>query len=146
MWIFSSPEQMLRMSYCDHPLSVVSSPGALLHASLCHGLFVVRLLLAKFHIFDISRTDWLGWNLVGGIVATWRFRFAKMAPFRYPRWPPCRPSWNSSNDISYQTVSLIEPKLDGRHHSDIDSEFLKAFRSDIQDGRLEILQMTSPKS
>ena len=29
-----------------------------------------------------------------------------------------RPSWNSSDDISSQTLSRIEPKLDGRHQSD----------------------------
>ena len=43
-------------------------------------------------------------------MATWRFRIAKIVPIRYPRWPP-------SNDISSQTLSLIELKLDGRHHS-----------------------------
>ena len=60
----------------------------------------------------------LGWNLVRGIVATWRFRIAKIVPFRCPRWPQWRPSWNSSNDIFSQTRSPIELKLDGWHHSD----------------------------
>ena len=135
---------------------------------------------------------------MGGITVTQRFRIAKIVPFRYPRWPPWGPSWNSSNDIS-QTMSPIELKLDGRHHSVTkiqncwnyslpiskmaataatlkffkwhllpnrksdwaktwcealqwhkNSELLKSFRSDIQDGRhggyLEILQKTaSPK-
>ena len=39
----------------------------------------------------------------------------------------------ASNDISSQTASWIEPEIDGRHHRD--SELLKSFRSDIQDGR-----------
>ena len=77
----------------------------------------------------------LSWNLMRSIGATQRFRIAKIVPFRYPRWLPWHPSWNSSNDISSQTVSRIEPKLDGRHHSDTDSELLKSFCSSIQDGR-----------
>ena len=55
---------------------------------------------------------------MGGITVIKRFRITIIVPFRYPRWPPRRPSWNSSNDISSQTVSRIEPILDGRHHSD----------------------------
>ena len=47
------------------------------------------------------------------------FRITKIVPFWYPRWPPWQPYWNSSNDISSQTVSWIEQKLDGKHWSDI---------------------------
>ena len=54
------------------------------------------------------------WNLLGGITVTQRFRIAKIILFRYPRWWP---AWNSSNDISSQSLSQIESKLDGRHHS-----------------------------
>ena len=39
--------------------------------------------------------------IVGGIVATWRFRITKFVPFQYPR----RPSWNSSYNISSKTLS-----------------------------------------
>ena len=53
-------------------------------------------------------------KLVGGIWVLWRFRMAKLFLFRYPRWPPWWPSRNSSNHISFQTVSLIELKLDER--------------------------------
>ena len=35
---------------------------------------------------------------MGGITVTQRFRIAKIIPFHYPRWP----SWNSSNNISFQ--------------------------------------------
>ena len=49
-------------------------------------------------------------------------------------------------DISSWTVSRIEVKLSGRYCGN--SELVKSFRSDIQDGRhgghLEILQTTSP--
>ena len=41
-----------------------------------------------------------------GIGAAWRFRIAKMVPFRYPRWPPWQPSWKSSNHICYRIISL----------------------------------------
>ena len=47
------------------------------------------------------------------------------------------------------TLSPIELKLDGRHHSDTDSKLLKSFHIDIQDGRhgchLEILQIAELK-
>ena len=49
---------------------------------------------------------------------TQRLKIAKIVPSRYPRWPPWQPSWNFSNKISSLTVSRIERKLDGRHHSD----------------------------
>ena len=75
----------------------------------------------------------LSWNLMGGITVTqrfkiaksfhsdiqetwweasqwFRFKIAKIVPFRYP-------SWNLSN-ISSQTLSPIVLKLDGWHHSD----------------------------
>ena len=64
---------------------------------------------------------------MGGITVTQRFRIAKIIPFWYQRWPPWRPSWNSSNNIFFQIVSPIELKLDGRHHSDKDSKLLKSF-------------------
>ena len=57
---------------------------------------------------------------MGSITVTQRFRIAKTVPFRNPRWLPRGPSWNSSNDIFSQTISQIEPKLDGRHWSVID--------------------------
>ena len=86
----------------------------------------------------------LSWNVVGSIGKTWRFRIAKIVPFRYPNWPPRRPSWNSSNDIFSQTVCWIEPKLNGRQCIDRDSELLKSFWSDIQDGRAAILKIFKP--
>ena len=104
-----------------------SSPGALHQVNLCHGLLsVVRPSVVSFSLFRhlLQRHVGLSWNLVGGIVATWRFRIAKIVPFRCPRWPPWRPSWNSSNDISSQTVSPIELKLDRRHHSDTEIQTL----------------------
>ena len=84
--------------------------------------------------------------------------------------PPKQPSWNSSNDISSQTVSPTDYGQQSWNSSnDIssqtfkldwaktwweayqwhrDSDLLKSLRSDIQDGRhggnLEILQTTSP--
>ena len=59
-------------------------------------------------------------NLMGGIGVAERFKIAKIVPFRYPRWLPWRPFWNSLNYISSQTVSWIEQKLDGRYRSDIE--------------------------
>ena len=83
----------------------------------------------------------VGWsgNLVEGIRAAWRFRNAK----------------NASNHICSRTVSLFELKLDGVGEGGGaggaalgcygNSELLKSFCSNIQDGRhLEILQTTSP--
>ena len=49
---------------------------------------------------------WLSLNLMGGIRVLWKFRIAKTVLFQYPR---CAPSWNSSNHISAQTISQIEP-------------------------------------
>ena len=88
-------------------------------------------------------------KLVGWHWSHMRFRIAKIIPFWYTTWLPCWPSWKSSNDISSQTVSRFELKLDGslalEQHRD--SEWLKSFRSDIQDGHhdshLENLQTTS---
>ena len=54
----------------------------------------------------------LSWNLMGGIKGTLRFRIAKIVPFVCPRWWP---SWKSPNHICSRTLSLIEPKLCGRH-------------------------------
>ena len=54
-----------------------------------------------------------------GIAMTQRFRIAKIVPFWYPSWPPWQPSWNSSKGISH-TIGSIEPKLDGKLHSDIE--------------------------
>ena len=62
---------------------------------------------------------------MGGITVTRRFKIAKIVPFRSQRWPPWRPSINSSNYISSQTISRIEPKLDGRHHSDTEIQNCK---------------------
>ena len=123
--------------------SIVSSPGALHLVSLFHSLLtMVRpspvCPLVTFHIFDIfirmvsmmaamaailkvfkllSAPEQVGWSvkLVEGIGATLRFRIAKMVLFWYPRWPPWQPSWIPSKHISYQMVSLIELKHDGRH-------------------------------
>ena len=82
---------------------------------------------------------------MGGTGAIWRFRIFKIIPFRYQRWRPCQPSWKLSNYISSQTINQIELKLDGRQLRD--SELLKSFCSDIQDGsqggHLENLQTTS---
>ena len=70
-------------------MPIISSPGALLQVSLCHGLLSVVPLTSvicsslPFHIFDISsRTiSWSELKLVRGIVATLRFRTAKIVPF-----------------------------------------------------------------
>ena len=73
-------------------------------------------------------------NLVGGIEETWKFRIAKIIPVRYPRWPPWPPSWDSSKHL------LPNSRLDWAETwceaSEIhrDSESLKLFCSDIQDG------------
>ena len=80
---------------------------------------------------------WLSWNLMGGITVTQRVRFAKIVPFWYRRWLPWWPSWNSSKDITSQTVSWIESKLDGRWEASLwhkDSEVLYSFCSNIKDG------------
>ena len=69
----------------------------------------------KRHLLP-NQSDW-DQNLMGGITVTHRFRIVKIIQFRYSRWPPRGPCWNSSNNIS-QTVGWIEPKLDGKHHSD----------------------------
>ena len=60
---------------------------------------------------------WLSLNMMVGIGMLWKFRIAKMVLFQCPSWPP---SWNSSNHISSQTVSQIEPKFDGRHWGDME--------------------------
>ena len=65
-----------------------------------------------------SRTEvCLSWNMMGGIGVLWKFKIAKILLFQCPRWPP---SWNSSNHISSQTVTQIEPKSDGRHRGDME--------------------------
>ena len=44
-------------------------------------------------------------------------------------WWPWRPSWNSSNDISSQTISWVQPKLDVKHRCDIEmATILKFFK------------------
>ena len=48
--------------------------------------------------------------MMGGIGVIWKFRITKILLFQCPRWPPPQ---NSSNHISSQTVSQVEPKLDG---------------------------------
>ena len=84
---------------------------------------------------------------MGGIKVTQRFRIAKIVPFRYPRWPP-----------HLEILQTTSPKRQVRLSQNLmwgitvtvvrDSELLKLFRSDIQDGRhvghLEIHQMISP--
>ena len=55
----------------------------------------------------------LNLNLMGGIGATWRFRIAKIVPLWYPRWPPWRSVWNSSNHISFHTASLSWNLVEG---------------------------------
>ena len=48
------------------------------------------------------------------------------------------------NNISSQTASWIELKLDGRRRSNMKIQnFFKSFRSDIQDGHPENLQTIS---
>ena len=75
---------------------------------------------------------------------------AKIVSFQYPRWPPRCPSWNSSNDISSQTMSDWAKTWWEASECHRDYELLKLFCSDIQDGRhvghLESVQITSPKS
>ena len=82
------------------------------------------------------------------ITVTHRFRIAKVVPFQYPRWPPRQPSWNFSNDISSKSISHWAETLWEALERHRDSELLRLFCSDIQDGRhgghLEILQTTSP--
>ena len=152
--------------------SIVSSPWALLQISLCHRLLTMVCHSSvcpsvTFHIFDISirivtmiaavaailkvfncyllpnKVGWSG-NLVEGIGA-WRFKIAKMVPFWYPRWPPWQSSWKPSNHICSRIVSLIELKRWEALACYGNTELLKSFCSNIQDGRyLEILQTTSP--
>ena len=92
--------------------------------------------------------QWVGlsWNLFRGIDETWRFRTAKFVPFQHSRWLPCWPSWNPSDNISSQTLMLIQPKLDRKHWSDIEIQICK-HHSDISDGplggHLENLQTSS---
>ena len=101
---------------------------------------VAILKFFKWYLLPNRKWDWaITWW--GSFTMTQRFRIAKIFPF----WCP-RPPWggwggggggslNSSNDISSQTISQIELKLDGRHWSSYrDSELLKSFRSNIQDG------------
>ena len=85
---------------------------------------------------------------MGGITVTQRFKIAKIVPFRCPRrWP----SWNNSNNICSQTLSQIELKPDGRHHSDTENKNCQNCSVPIskmaasQGSHLEILEATSPK-
>ena len=50
---------------------------------------------------------------MGGITVTQRIRIAKIAPFQYKRWPLQQPSWNSSFDISSQTISQSRNLIGG---------------------------------
>ena len=43
---------------------------------------VAMLKIFKPHLLLNAKSDW---ELVGGIGVTWRFRFAKIVPFQYPR-------------------------------------------------------------
>ena len=75
----------------------------------------------------------------------WRIGTAKYFSYWHLWWPP-RPSWNSSNDISSQTVMRIEPKLDLRHRSNIEIQNCwKLFWSNIWDGpHVAILKIFKP--
>ena len=52
-------------------------------------------------------------------MAIWRFRMAKMLPFKYPRWPPRGGHLEMLQTISHK-LCRIDWKLDGRHPSDIE--------------------------
>ena len=92
-----------------------------------------------------------GWsgNVVEGIGAAWRFRIDKMVPFWYPRWPPWQPSWKSSNHICSWTISLTELKLEGDIGHWGNSELLKSFCCNIQNGghggHLQTVSQIEPK-
>ena len=109
-------------------VAAISSPGAVLQVSLYRGCCPssVRRPSLAFHIFDISSRfiSWIElklsvcvcvcvWGGGGGdIVATRRFRIAKFVSFRYPKVLSGRPSRNSLNDISSQTVSRMEGDME----------------------------------
>ena len=86
----------------------------------------------------------LSQNLMGSIPVTQRFRIAKTVAFRYPSWLPWLPSWNSSNDLLQDRKSDCAKNWWEALQWHRDSELLKSFCSDIQDGchrgHLEILQ------
>ena len=94
---------------------------------------------------------YVGWsgNFVEGIGAALRFRIDKMVPFWYPRWPPWQPSWKSSNHICSWTISLTELKLEGDIGHWGNSELLKSFCCNIQDGghggHLQTVSQIEPK-
>ena len=85
-------------------------------------LFRSNIQGGHLEILQTTKTvSWIEPKLDGSITVTQKFRIAKIVPFRYPRWPPRQPSWNSSNDISFKTrLSQTEPKFYGRHWSDIE--------------------------
>ena len=113
---------------------------------------VVRPSVVSFshfrHLLQNHKLDWV----VGDIVATWRFRIAKIVPFHYPRWPPWWPS------KFFRWHLLLNPKSDWAKtwweasQSHRDSKLLKSFRSFIQDGHLEAIlkffkrHLLNPKS
>ena len=84
------------------------------------------------------------WNLVGGITVRQKFKIAKITPLRCPRWPPghleilqTTPFPNRKSDWAKTWREASQWRKD--------TELLKSFLSDIQDGcHLEILQTTSP--
>ena len=57
--------------------------------------------------------------MMGGIEVIWKFRIVKILLFQCPRWPPSR---NSSNHFYSQTVSQVEPKLEGMHRGVMEIE------------------------
>ena len=73
---------------------------------------VATLKIFKPHLLSSPKS-----NLVGGIGATRRFRIVKIIPFKFQDC--CQ---ESSNNISYQTLSRIVAKLDMRHRSKIENQ------------------------
>ena len=120
-------KQLLRLS-CKSSI-IICSRTVGLRGNLMEGIGAAwRFRIAKMILFWNPRwppwqPSWKSWNhicyrrislslnMMGGIEVIWKFRIAKILLFQCSRWPP---SWNSSNHISSQTVSQVEPKLDGR--------------------------------
>ena len=107
-FFFSNPQKYMILDFLAFVCELWADLElALLQVSLCHGLLsVVCRPSLIFHILTSPQESYVGlsWNLVGGIVATWKFRIAEIVLFWYPRWPPWWPFWNSSKDISSQTL------------------------------------------
>ena len=78
------------------------------HSHIHDGCMAAIYKFFRQHLLPNHKSDW---------AKTWweaserqRFRIAKIVSYWYPRWPPWRPSWNSLNDISSQTIGRIELK------------------------------------